>query len=135
WPITLPLHPSPSVAWRARSAWIMPRKRFSTLPRPMERRARFARSVCPIPIWTPPPVPAGAHSLHDQRAGYRTLITHLFLQGDRYLDSDAVFGVKPSLIISPRLIAVIKTVDYDFGLSVQHDSTRVQVDELRRQRR
>jgi len=32
--------------------------------------------------------------------GYETLITHLFVEGDRYLDSDAVFGVKKSLIRS-----------------------------------
>ncbi len=31
--------------------------------------------------------------------GYTTLGTHLFLAGDRYLDSDAVFGVKDSLIV------------------------------------
>jgi hydroxyquinol 1,2-dioxygenase len=30
--------------------------------------------------------------------GYETLITHLFVDGDQYLDSDAVFGVKKSLI-------------------------------------
>ncbi len=30
--------------------------------------------------------------------GYRRLITHVFRQGDRYLDSDAVFGVRSSLI-------------------------------------
>lgn len=30
--------------------------------------------------------------------GYETLITHLFVDGDEYLDSDAVFGVKKSLI-------------------------------------
>jgi hydroxyquinol 1,2-dioxygenase len=30
--------------------------------------------------------------------GYQTLTTHLFSQQDRYLDSDAVFGVKSSLI-------------------------------------
>jgi hydroxyquinol 1,2-dioxygenase len=30
--------------------------------------------------------------------GYETLITHVFRQGDRYLDSDAVFGVRESLI-------------------------------------
>jgi hydroxyquinol 1,2-dioxygenase len=31
-------------------------------------------------------------------AGYRSVTTHLFDDGSRYLDSDAVFGVKPSLI-------------------------------------
>jgi catechol 1,2-dioxygenase len=32
--------------------------------------------------------------------GYRTLVTHLFFEGDEYLKSDAVFGVKPSLVPS-----------------------------------
>jgi hydroxyquinol 1,2-dioxygenase len=31
--------------------------------------------------------------------GYDTLVTHLFVDGDPYLDSDAVFGVKQSLIV------------------------------------
>lgn len=30
--------------------------------------------------------------------GFRKLVTHLFAAGDPYLDSDVVFGVKPSLI-------------------------------------
>jgi hydroxyquinol 1,2-dioxygenase len=30
--------------------------------------------------------------------GYETLVTHVFVAGDKYLDSDAVFGVKNSLI-------------------------------------
>jgi len=30
--------------------------------------------------------------------GFETLTTHVFVDGDRYLDSDAVFGVKSSLI-------------------------------------
>jgi hydroxyquinol 1,2-dioxygenase len=51
--------------------------------------------------------------------GYRMLVTHLFLDGDKYLGSDAVFGVKPSLIIRPRPIEGINTVDYDFGLADQ----------------
>lgn len=32
--------------------------------------------------------------------GYETLVTHLFADDDRYLDSDAVFGVKQSLIVT-----------------------------------
>jgi hydroxyquinol 1,2-dioxygenase len=32
--------------------------------------------------------------------GYDTLVTHLFVDDDPYLDSDAVFGVKQSLIVS-----------------------------------
>lgn len=35
--------------------------------------------------------------------GYRPLITHLFVNGDEYLDSDVVFGVKESLIIDFNL--------------------------------
>ncbi len=31
--------------------------------------------------------------------GYDRLVTHLFVKGDKYLDSDAVFGVKDSLIV------------------------------------
>ncbi|MEZ0115969.1 hydroxyquinol 1,2-dioxygenase [Catenulispora sp. EB89] len=31
--------------------------------------------------------------------GYRTLITHIFVAGDPYLGSDAVFGVKDSLVV------------------------------------
>jgi hydroxyquinol 1,2-dioxygenase len=30
--------------------------------------------------------------------GFRRLVTHTFIAGDRYLDSDAVFGVKESLV-------------------------------------
>ena len=32
-------------------------------------------------------------------AGYKPLITHLFVKGGKYLDSDAVFGVKHELIV------------------------------------
>ncbi len=31
--------------------------------------------------------------------GYRPLVTHIFVAGDQYLDKDAVFGVKESLIV------------------------------------
>jgi catechol 1,2-dioxygenase len=31
--------------------------------------------------------------------GFQTLTTHLFVNGDKFLDSDAVFGVKDSLIV------------------------------------
>ena len=52
-------------------------------------------------------------------SGYRTLVTHLFLDGDKYLESDAVFGVKPSLIIRPRVVDGISTVEYNFGLAAE----------------
>jgi hydroxyquinol 1,2-dioxygenase len=41
--------------------------------------------------------PAHLHFM-VQAAGYETLVTHVFVAGDAYLDSDAVFGVKNSLI-------------------------------------
>ena len=41
--------------------------------------------------------PAHVHFM-IQAPGYETLITHVFRDGDRYLDSDAVFGVRSSLI-------------------------------------
>ena len=31
--------------------------------------------------------------------GFDTLVTHIFVKGDPYLGSDAVFGVKQSLIV------------------------------------
>lgn len=42
--------------------------------------------------------PAHLHFKVDA-PGYRTLITHIFAAGDEYLDRDAVFGVKPSLVV------------------------------------
>ncbi|AOF87603.1 dioxygenase family protein [Hydrogenophaga sp. RAC07] len=41
--------------------------------------------------------PAHLHFL-IKAPGYQTLITHVFRNGDQYLDSDAVFGVRESLI-------------------------------------
>jgi protocatechuate 3,4-dioxygenase beta subunit len=49
--------------------------------------------------------------------GYRTLVTHLFLAGDKYLESDAVFGVKPSLIVKPERDRAVQTITFDFGLA------------------
>lgn len=44
--------------------------------------------------------PLRASHLHFmvEAAGYRTLITHIFVEGDELLKSDAVFGVQPSLV-------------------------------------
>lgn len=41
--------------------------------------------------------PAHIHFMVQAR-GYQRLVTHVFVEGDPYLDSDAVFGVKESLI-------------------------------------
>ena len=49
--------------------------------------------------------------------GYRPLITHLFVKGGKYLDSDAVFGVKPELIVNfKKGSAGVATAHYDFVL-------------------
>lgn len=42
--------------------------------------------------------PAHIHFLIDA-PGYQRLVTHLFVRGDDYLASDAVFGVKDSLVV------------------------------------
>jgi hydroxyquinol 1,2-dioxygenase len=60
--------------------------------------------------------------------GYQPVVTHIFVEGDPYLDSDAVFGVKDALIAdfvrhdSPEeaakydISAPFYTVEYKFGL-------------------
>jgi hydroxyquinol 1,2-dioxygenase len=69
-----------------------------------------------------------------QAPAYETLVTHVFRAGDRYLDSDAVFGVRSSLIadwvrhepgIAPdgsRLDVPFHTLDYDFVLNAKSAS-------------
>lgn len=42
--------------------------------------------------------PAHIHVIVSAQ-GYEKVATHLFVEGDAYLDSDAVFGVKPSLVV------------------------------------
>jgi hydroxyquinol 1,2-dioxygenase len=49
--------------------------------------------------------------------GYRPLVTHLFVKGGKYLDSDAVFGVKPELIVDfKKGKDGIARASYDFVL-------------------
>src|SRR6201996_7543605 len=62
-------------------------------------------------------------------AGYETLITHVFRDGDQYLDSDAVFGVRSSLIVEwvkhepgiapdgSSMSTPFYTLDYNFVLN------------------
>jgi hydroxyquinol 1,2-dioxygenase len=72
----------------------------------------FFRTIlpCSYPIPTDGPVgemilqtrrhpmrPAHVHFLVNA-AGYEPLITHVFIGGDKYLDSDVVFGVKDDLV-------------------------------------
>ena len=49
--------------------------------------------------------------------GCDKLVTHLFVKGDKYLDSDAVFGVKESLVVNFRKNAAGEAeCKYDFVL-------------------
>ena len=60
--------------------------------------------------------------------GYETVVTHLFVKGDPYLESDVVFGVKDSLVVDFRrcesqaeaqkagLTAPFYSASYDFVL-------------------
>ncbi|HYF17517.1 MAG TPA: intradiol ring-cleavage dioxygenase [Ramlibacter sp.] len=61
--------------------------------------------------------PAHLHFM-IQAPGYETLITHVFRNGDRYLDSDAVFGVRESLIADwVKQPDGTWLVEYDFVLN------------------
>ncbi len=48
--------------------------------------------------------PAHMHFIVS-RAGFETVVTHTFVQGDDYLQSDAVFGVKQSLVAPFEAVA------------------------------
>ncbi|WP_431825097.1 intradiol ring-cleavage dioxygenase [Burkholderia sp. F1] len=72
--------------------------------------------------------PAHLHFM-IQAPGYETLITHVFRAGDRYLDSDAVFGVRSTLVADwvrhapgsapdgSRVDTPYYTLDFDFVLN------------------
>jgi hydroxyquinol 1,2-dioxygenase len=64
--------------------------------------------------------PAHVHFL-IAAPGYRRLVTHLFVAGDEYLGSDAVFAVKESLVCElerhPAGPAPYARLSYDFVLS------------------
>lgn len=88
---------------------------------------------CVVPTFYPVPndgpvgkmlVATGRHPMRPPHVhfwitapGYRPLITHLFRKGGKYLDSDAVFGVKPELIVDfKKGKDGVATANYDFVL-------------------
>ena len=99
-----------------------------------EGRFRF-RSVKPSSYPVPADGPVGkmlrALARHPYRPahvhfkiaapGYKTLTTALYIAGDRYLDSDVVFGAKKSLVVRYRHSgtngASADTIEFDFVLS------------------
>jgi hydroxyquinol 1,2-dioxygenase len=58
--------------------------------------------------------------------GCRTLVTHVFPRGDRYLDSDSVFGVRESLVVDVR--QQIPTTPTPDGREVAGPWARIHVD-------
>jgi len=89
-----------------------PEKNLRGIFRSDEKGEFWFRSVVPLyyPVPTDGPVgdllkATGRHPMRPAHVhfwitadGYEQLITHVFKEGDEYLDSDAVFGVKESLI-------------------------------------
>lgn len=69
-----------------------------------------------ITMW---PLPGGTAHLHVRIAapGHDTLITHVFRAGDPHLESDPVFGVRPSLVSSwPDSAEGRRELRFDFVL-------------------
>jgi hydroxyquinol 1,2-dioxygenase len=61
--------------------------------------------------------PAHLHFMIEA-PGYEKLVTHVFRSGDPYLDSDAVFGVRSSLIVEwPQQADGSFLLEYDFVLN------------------
>lgn len=98
-------------------------------------------SIVPVPYPIPTDGPVGKMLGHVGRhpyrpahihfmigkEGYDTLVTHLFIEGDQYLESDAVFGVKRQLVVhlddadggwtaSGDRMGPHKRLKHDFGL-------------------
>ncbi len=102
-------------------------------------------SEYPVPTDGPVGIMLGLMGRHPMRPGHIhlkvsadghvPLTTHLFVRGDRYLQSDAVFGVRDSLIVDyhrhgpgvapdgRRLEHPYYTVQYDFRLSPLEERT------------
>ena len=92
----------------------------------------FFRTVKPVSYPVPTDGPVGtilnAMGRHPMRPahihfivsapGYEPVATHLFVNGDRYLDSDVVFAVKNSLIVDfkPKPGSNVLEAKFDFGL-------------------
>jgi len=101
------------------------------------------RGLCPTGYMIPMDGPVGdmirAQKRHGYRPahihfvigapGYRELVTALYVAGDPHIDSDTVFGVSDSLIISVTKkdanspIAGMPTIHYDFQLAAAKDWT------------
>lgn len=97
-----------------------------------DKGAFFFRTVKPVSYPVPTDGPVGrilnAMGRHPMRPahihfivsapGYEPVATHLFVNGDPYLDSDVVFAVKNSLVVDfkPKPGSGTLEVKFDFGL-------------------
>ena len=122
----------------------------NTIPRTMDLRGCFRaddqgryyfRGVCPTGYMIPMDGPVGdmirAQKRHGYRPahihfvigapGYRELVTALYVAGDAHIDSDTVFGVDESLIISLNKtdrsspLPDLPSIHYDFRLAAAKD--------------
>lgn len=97
-----------------------------------DKEGRYSiRSIVPVSYPIPDDGPVGqllaALGRHPYRPAHvhfmicapnhERLVTHLFIAGDPYLQSDAVFGVKQSLIVTPMMKDGVKYARYDFVLA------------------
>jgi protocatechuate 3,4-dioxygenase beta subunit len=100
-----------------------------------EGRFHF-RTILPLGYFIPMDGPVGALVRAQKRhgcrpahihfligaEGYRELVTAIYLANDQYIDSDVVFGVSSSLLVSPREndpdapIKGVPAIRYDFRL-------------------
>jgi protocatechuate 3,4-dioxygenase beta subunit len=109
-------------------------------PEQMDMRARIRadkdgryhfRTVLPIGYGVPMDGPVGkmltAGGRHGRRPahihfmlsapGYQEIVTALYIAGDPYLETDAVFGVSSALVVAPQPVkdsATLRSVTYDF---------------------
>jgi hydroxyquinol 1,2-dioxygenase len=101
----------------------------------------FFRGLCPTGYMIPMDGPVGdmirAQKRHGYRPahihfvigapGYRELVTALYVDGDSHIDSDTVFGVSDSLIISVKNndpaspLPKMPSIHYDFRLALAKD--------------
>ena len=111
----------------------------------------YFRGLCPVGYMIPMDGPVGdmirAQKRHGHRPahihfvigapGYRELVTALYVEGDDHIDSDTVFGVSESLVISVNKndpsspLPKLPSIRYDFRLaaaSKQDASGRVGAD-------
>ncbi|MBV9077468.1 MAG: hydroxyquinol 1,2-dioxygenase, partial [Methylobacteriaceae bacterium] len=105
------------------------RGRFRTGPDGLVRFTSVMPHSYPIPADGPVGEMLAALGRHPYRPahvhfwlsapGYRQLVTQLFVEGDRYLDEDAVFGVKNSLVAAYEAQAggEVYRLRYEFRLA------------------